>query len=812
MSSIDKRVVEMQFNNQNFESNVSTSLKSLENLKNSLKFDGAGKGLDDLERSVGQVSFDHLVDSVGNISNKFSMLGIIGITALQNIATVAISVGAQLVKSLSIDQLAAGFTKYEQKTASVQTIMNATGKTVDEVSGYLNKLMWFSDETSYGFTDMTAALAQMTSTGGNIDNLIPLITGVANATAYAGKGAAEFSRAMYNLNQSYGSGNLQYMDWRSLELAGVASQQLKQIFIDTGIELGHLNSEGKTAKGTLVDIGTFGTTLSEKWANTEVMEKAFGKFSELSEAAYVMVQAGEAETAAEAMEKLTGVYSEVAEKAFKSAQQAKSFTEAIEATKDAVSSGWMKTFELIFGNLEEATILWTDVTNVLWEVFAASSEARNEMFESWKELGGRTDLIDSVSSAFSGLASVFTPVKEAFRDIFPSMTAEKLFSITEALKEFTSGLTISDETAENIKRTFKGFFAVLDIGKEVAYKVLEVMKEIAAIILPISGRLLAFTANVGDWFVKLNESVKKSEFFISITKDIKQGLASVADAIKAFLSVDTSGIEDVFEKLKARLAPLGTLLAGVGGVLVWIASAFKETLPIVYRFGEAVGNSLTVLKEKLIVAFESSDVNSFFDVINSILGTGILVQFYKWFGKLTSISFSWNFIDILDTVRGSLMAYQVQLSANTLLKIAGAIAILAASLVILSLVDPEKLTNALLAMSLLFAQLGIAMSMFREKFKGPGMMTMASYAAMILGMSTAILILAGAVFMLAQLDWDQVSRGLLSVGALIGLLVGSAKLLSTGQQAMIKGAFGFVIFAVAINVLTSAVKKLGELD
>ena len=155
--------------------------------------------------------------------------------------------------------------------------MNATGKSIDDVNGYLDKLMWFSDETSYGFTDMTAALAQMTSSGGDIDDLIPLITGVANATAYAGKGAAEFSRAMYNLNQSYGSGNLQYMDWRSLELAGVAGQELKQIFIDTAISLGHLTKEGKTADGTLVTIGNFGTTLKDKWASTKVMEAGIWK-------------------------------------------------------------------------------------------------------------------------------------------------------------------------------------------------------------------------------------------------------------------------------------------------------------------------------------------------------------------------------------------------------------------------------------------------------------------------------------------------------------------------------------------------------
>ena len=178
--------------------------------------------------------------------------------------------------------------------------------------------MWYSDETSYGFTDMTSSLAQLTSVGGNIENLIPMIEGIANATAFAGKGAAEFSRAIFNLNQSYSAGYLQMMDWRSLELAGVASKQLKQTLIDTAVELGKIK-EGQ------IDIATFSSTLKDKWADTEVMEKGFGKFAQLTEEAYKLVQSGEYDTTAEAIEALSGKYDEIAEKSFKAAYEAKTF-------------------------------------------------------------------------------------------------------------------------------------------------------------------------------------------------------------------------------------------------------------------------------------------------------------------------------------------------------------------------------------------------------------------------------------------------------------------------------------------------------
>ena len=343
--TIDERIVSMEFDNSKFESNVTTSMSTLDKLKKSLNFDGVGKGFANIDRAASKVNIGGLSSAAEKVSLKFNAMQIAGVTAMTRITNKAIDTGERLVKSLSVDQIFAGWDKYIQKTSSVQTIMNATGKSINEVNRYLAKLMWFSDETSYSFTDMTASLGQLTSSGADIEKVIPMIMGVANATAYAGKGASEFSRAIYNLNQSYGAGHLQLMDWKSLELAGVASKQLKQTLIDTAVSLDKIK-EGD------VTIATFAESLSEKWADTEVMEKAFGKFSALTEAAYKAIEEGKFDTAAEAIEALSGQYDDVAVKAFKSAQEAKSFTEAVDATKDAVSSSWLRIMETIFGNYE----------------------------------------------------------------------------------------------------------------------------------------------------------------------------------------------------------------------------------------------------------------------------------------------------------------------------------------------------------------------------------------------------------------------------------------------------------------------------
>ena len=382
--------------------------------------------------------------NVESIANKFTMLGRIGMKAMDDIASYAYYTGKRLVKSLSIDQITAGWTKYGQKTSSVQTIMNATGDSIETVNGYLDKLMWFSDETSYNFTEMTAALGTLTSSGGKVEKLIPMIEGMATATAFAGKTASEFSRVIYNLNQSYSQGYLSLMDWKSVELAQVGSEQLKQTLIDTAVELGTLKkaSDGtyKTLKGTLVTAGNMGSTLNEKWATREVMEGGFGKFASVMEEAYKLVEAGEFDTASDAIASLEGKFDDIYFKAAKAAQEAKSFGEAIEATKDAVSSGWMKSFELIFGNYEEAKEMWTDLANALWDVFASGGEARNEMLQAWHDAGGRADLLQGIYDALEGLWGIVLAVKDAFADIFPPITVDTLLKMSSAVKEFGANL------------------------------------------------------------------------------------------------------------------------------------------------------------------------------------------------------------------------------------------------------------------------------------------------------------------------------------------------------------------------------------
>lgn len=421
-TEIENRVVQLEMHNKSLEKNSKQSIKTLEKLDKALEFKNGRKSFEDVEKAAEKCNFEPLLKAADTVSTRFSTMGIIGVRALERITDKALDAGAALVKSLTIDQITAGYSKYEQKTSSVQTLVNSTGLSVKEINRYLDQLMWFSDETSYSFTEMVNALATMSASGGDINSLIPMIQGVANATAFAGKGATEFSRVMYNLNQSYTAGYLSYMDWKSVEQAGAASKQLKQIFLDTAV------AEGKLAKGQ-ADISNFTNLLSKKVFTRDIMEKSFGYFNEMTQKAYEMIgtlddQGNVIETASQAYEILGQQYDTVSLRAAKSAQEAKSFSEAVNATKDAVSSQWLKMFESIFGDYEQQVGLWTGLSESLYNIFAAPL----------------SDVADLIDEAFQ--STPIGTIEESLADCGIELDAfkEKLVDVAKASGKFPDEL------------------------------------------------------------------------------------------------------------------------------------------------------------------------------------------------------------------------------------------------------------------------------------------------------------------------------------------------------------------------------------
>lgn len=633
---VDQRVVEMRFDNAKFEKNVQQSINSLNALNESLKFEGAEKGFAEVEKASEKVDFDRMTTALETLTGKFSALEVIGMTALVKITDKAIDAGAKLTKSLSIDQVMSGWNKYAQKTANVQTIMNATGKSITKVNSYLNKLMWFSDETSYSFTDMTQSLGQLTASGGDIEKVIPMIMGMANATAYAGKGASEFSRIIYNLNQSYSQGYLSLMDWKSVELAGVATAELKKQIISTGIELGKI-------KDGDVTVGTFSSTLSSKWADKEVMETAFGKFAEFSEAVKKMVDANPGMLASQAIEALADQYDEVTVKAFKAAQEAKSFSEVIDATKDAVSSGWMQTFDILFGNYEEAKTFWSDLAEQFWDIFAGGMGGRN----SWLKKafnGGMDQLLDD--TALGDVGDAFT--NQLRRSLIASgkLTDQQIEDAGSFQKALENAGVTADDLYERVQLSLAGYeeiakksdkeLAAEGVSRETLNKTIDAYRKMAEAIQ--NGEV-----SLDSYAAKMGQMSGREHFFngiLNILKGINSVLGPIRDGFDEVFHTDggplysllegfdnlTSKLvlnEGVTDKLTKLFKGLFSVLS-VGGkairvtgrialaVIGKLMNALEPLGDLLLRAWAAFGDIFTTLNESLESA-ESID-----DVINAL--------------------------------------------------------------------------------------------------------------------------------------------------------------------------------------------------
>ena len=635
---VDQRVVEMRFDNAKFEKNVQQSINSLNALNESLKFEGAEKGFAEVEKASEKVDFDRMTTALETLTGKFSALEVIGMTALVKITDKAIDAGAKLAKSLSIDQVMSGWNKYAQKTASVQTIMNATGKSITKVNSYLSKLMWFSDETSYGFTDMTSALSTLTAAGGDIEKMIPMIMGMANATAYAGKGAAEFQRVVYNLAQSYGTGAIQLIDWKSVEQAGAGSQQLKQLIIDTAVELGKLK-EGE------VTTGTFGSTLQKKWADREVMEKAFGKYAEFAEAVKAELDANPEyhNQAALAIEALADQYDEVTVKAFKAAQEAKSFSEVINATKDAVSSGWMQTFDILFGNYEEAKTFWSDLAEQFWDIFAGGMGGRN----SWLKKafnGGMDQLLDD--TALGDVGDAFT--KQLRRSLIANgkLTEQQIEDAGSFQKALENAGVAADDLYERVQASLAGYeeaaklsddeLAAEGVSRETLNQTIEAYRKMAEAIQ--NGEV-----SLDSYATKMGQMSGREHFFngiLNILNGINSVLGPIRDGFDEVFHTDggplysllegfdnltsklvlnegvTNKLTKLFKGLFSVLSVGGKAIRVMGRIALAVIGKLMNALEplgdLLLRAGAAFGDIFTTLNESLNNA-ESVD-----DVINAL--------------------------------------------------------------------------------------------------------------------------------------------------------------------------------------------------
>ena len=899
--NVDERVVEMRIDNRQFVNGAEQTIGILDRLKEALNFsNNKDNGFDDLQRSASRVNLSGISDSLDVISNRFTTMGLIGQRVIQNLTDSVSRYVMTTVRGLTVAPMYAGFDKYESILRSTQTIMSATrneiipenfGSQLEYVNNQMDRLAWYTDETSYNLSDMVSNIAKFTNVGITLDSAATDMMGVTNAAASAGATAAEASRAMYNFAQAIGTGAVKLQDWRSIETANMATMEFKQVIMDSAVQLGHLKKEADgtykilkgAGKGKTVNSENFASTLQYGWFTGGVLEKSLQKYGEysrrlgtvmdnmgLSDAGLTSTDVMETvdkissgamtledwqkelsesmevppsmdalqyafdlltnnedalkKKAAELGEEYNGLSEdefELSKRSFLLGQQYRTFGDVLSATKDAVSTGWMKTMQLIIGNAEQATEVWTAVGDVFNEIFAEGAARRNAILKWWNSPGegiksGRDSFLAAISNMYNAIRALIDPIREAFNNVFSWGTAkkagEKLRELTEAFERFTSKLKISKTAGEGMTIFFTKIFGAIKkflgvfkpIGKAIGNVIVRI-KDFAEIFFEsfASGDFdkKYFLSRMSWLFKKIKENAGEAwesvKRFADSLKDIPV-LGTIINAVKSlfsFISKAFGHIGDffsgrsVFDVLKEKIESIRTFLSPVFDWIVEKYNAIRDKVTELFS-GDGLG------LDKILKIFAG--------LAALRVGKG-LFDWAKWDFTLITEPLQ-NVIGFFGDLDDAVWGFVNQTRIESLKKLAVALLILAAALVVLSLVDSDKLAVSLAALAGGLVELvGTLAALKFIKPKG-----FVQIASLLIALSVSILIFAAALKVLSTIDQDKLVDALgaaFFMLAMVFAFVAAVSLLKVKPRVV----SGIISLAIAMLIFSGVIYILGSI-
>lgn len=911
---IENNIVQMGFDNKDFEKNVATSLGTIDKLKKSLDFTGAVKGIDALGKSMSANSFNALANSVENISNKFSVLGVVATTTLVNITNRALAAAENLAKMFTVEPVRTGLQEYETYIDSTQTILANTkaafteaGKSEAEqlevVNEKLNELNHYADKTIYNFTQMTQNIGRFTAAGVDLDTSVTAIKGIANLAAVSGSTPQQASVAMYQLSQALASGTVKLQDWNSVVNANMGGK----VFQDALIETARVMNTG--VDEAIAKYGTFRESLRDGWLTTEVLTKTLEHFTyDLEEMTEAELESTKAKLKSEGYteDQIKGIL-ELGKTASDAATKVKTFTQLMDTLKEAAQSGWTTTWQYIIGDFNQAKEMWSELSNYFGGIIDESSRARNEIFETWSKDGGRDSAIRSIKNIWGYLLDMARPIKEAWKSVFPDWPKTWLLDLTKRFKVFTNGLTMSQKLFDDMSATFTGLFEIVKIG----VNILKAFGAGVANVVKNSGSFLEYvfsiTSGVKSLADKLSSSADEFKLYEKITAkvtavltvlrdtlynvaeavrmafssenniisgwvnsfkewaksipfiDIIAGkLSSMFGAIKSIATIDTSGIDGFFNKLKERFKPLE-------GVVQFFLNLFRSIGNLVSPLIKNLIKLFSDFGDSLIEAASNLNFEKVADIIQSLIGGQILVNlshFATAFGDI--MSFVGDMKDdakvLTNTLTSSLKVFMGHLQddlgdyvdverlkavADIFKAIAVALIALAGSVFILSSIDSDKMSNSVGVIVLLLSSISTAVGLlvgalsniskvsttannsaknitgviggFVTSLTGVSdkMLTIKSVSGLIKSLVAAIGVLTLSLIAISFIDttkaWSSIAVLMAMLGSMVLVIKYLAGLKVDATQMAILGAM-LLELSIAIGIISSAVAKLSKTD
>lgn len=799
-TEVENRVVSMRFDNKQFEAGVKQSMDSLAKLDESLNFKGAQKGIRNLEKAANSIDLSGMERSATAIETRFSAMSIVAMTAISRITNAAIDAGTHLVKSLSIDQVTAGFSKFETMTKSMRTIMgNLPDKPIEEINAQMEKLQWFTDETSYRMEDMTSNIGKFVAQKVPLEDAVTAMQGIANWAAMSGQGINEASRAMYNLSQAMGVGKVKLQDWMSIENANMGTAQFKETALEAAAAVGTLiKQDGKyytKSKKTLVTVQNFRETLSEDWFDRDTLMRSLNAYGSFTDTIYEIWKKAEGKfTTGQIIDKIKEDYGDQMDefgwKAFKAAQEYRTFADAIDATKEAVSSGWKTSFDILFGNAEEVTEVWTAVGDALWQVFASGAEARNNLLKEWADpagFNGRLELFEAIGEAWENITAIVGTAKQAFQEVFPPLTAERLYSFTRQFSDFAKSLKLSEEASYTLKVAIKALLLPVKVLWETLKLGAAAALLLAKAVWNLADSFLGLFSKAGalrDVFVDIFGNRKGSSYYTHLmeawagaAETLGAIFTRIKDAVVGFFTgfAGHEGELTAFQKVLSKIRDILVIIAG------WLLDKIIEGLEKISEFNvdkffDSMKSGLNAVKDAFMGVYNHftsffSDWSTFSKLIAGKSLPEKIAAITSRFLGLDTILFklkeSLNFSGIFGAIAGksNVVIDKVNEMGETFMKLArninpAKILVFSFGAALVTLV--AGLASASQNLSLVFGSITGIIKDFRKTLQVNQVMQIAM----------AITVMAGALGVLAMLDVNKVKQATIAMVSVMAGLVG----------------------------------------